>query len=537
MAWGIDLKRKKLSIKWKVFIYLFGFTAFLLGLLWYFQIVHLNTFYKQIKKNELKNAASDLLKDINSDDLQTVMNQIADEYDISINITDSTGKSVYKANIIEVSHIYIFSDDQFANMYQKAVDSGGTVMYEVSGRYREMQDKDDSDINFEPPVFSNQSAAGSDSVADSGDSSGEMIMPGYNYGGDRFNKDYNMEARSVVYIKLITCDDGGSCVLLMSSLITPVDATVYTLRVQFIYISIIFVVLALTVAAIISLIVSRPIVRINNSAKGLAQGDFDVKFEGKSYKEVQELSETLNYAAQELGRTENLRKDLIANVSHDLRTPLTMISAYAEVMRDIPGEDNPENVQVIIDESKRLTTLVNDMLDLSKLQAGVTQLNLVVFDFTTNILAVLKRFSKLTQQSGYSIRFEYRDNVKVRADEYKIYQVVYNLINNAINYAGPDKEVIVHQIVYGNIVRLEVIDHGKGIEEDELQSIWDRYYKVDKTHKRAVQGTGLGLSIVQNILKLHDAKFGVNSTVGKGSTFWFELKTCDGEDEENVDEA
>ena len=196
-------------------------------------------------------------------------------------------------------------------------------------------------------------------------------------------------------------------------------------------------------------------------------------------------------------------------------------------MRDIPGENSPENVQVIIDEATRLTTLVNDLLDLSKLQSGVSEICKEEFDITQNIIAILKRFSKLTEQDGYVIRFEYRDDAIVFADEYKIYQVIYNLIINAINYAGDDKTVIVRQIVHGNVVRIEVEDHGNGIAKEELDNIWDRYYKVDKNHKRAVQGTGLGLSIVQNILELHDTKYGVHSVLGKGSTFWFELKAFD----------
>ena len=112
----------------------------------------------------------------------------------------------------------------------------------------------------------------------------------------------------------------------------------------------------------------------------------------------------------------------------------------------------------------------------------------------------------------------------MEADEYKIFQVIYNLINNAINYTGEDKTIWVRQLIKGDSVRIEVTDSGEGIAKDALPYVWDRYYKVDKTHKRAVMGTGLGLSIVKNVLELHDAKYGVESELGKGSTFWFELK-------------
>ena len=185
----------------------------------------------------------------------------------------------------------------------------------------------------------------------------------------------------------------------------------------------------------------------------------------------------------------------------------------------------PENVQVVIDEAERLTNLVNDMLDISKLQAGVMQMNATEYNLTESIESVFDRYNKLKEQDGYTINFEFEQKVIVFADEYKIFQVIYNLINNAVNYTGENKTVTVKQTLKKeNTVRIEVIDSGDGIAEEALPYVWDRYYKVDKTHKRAVMGTGLGLSIVKNILELHHAAYGVESMVGSGTTFWFELK-------------
>ena len=114
-------------------------------------------------------------------------------------------------------------------------------------------------------------------------------------------------------------------------------------------------------------------------------------------------------------------------------------------------------------------------------------------------------------------------DASVHADEMKISQVLYNLINNAINYTGKDRSVIVRQTVQNRWVRIEVADTGEGIPADRLPYVWDRYYKLDKSHKRAAVGTGLGLSIVKNVLDMHQARYGVSSTVGQGSAFWFEL--------------
>ena len=140
--------------------------------------------------------------------------------------------------------------------------------------------------------------------------------------------------------------------------------------------------------------------------------------------EVNELNNTLNYAAKELKKVESLQHELIANISHDLRTPLTMITGYGEVMRDLPGENTPENIQIIIDEANRLNMLVTDLLDISKIQSGATTLNCEIFSLTMLIKDMFQRYNKLKEQEGYSLTFEYDEEIFVNADQSKIGQVV-----------------------------------------------------------------------------------------------------------------
>ena len=232
----------------------------------------------------------------------------------------------------------------------------------------------------------------------------------------------------------------------------------------------------------------------------------------------------MNTAATELSKVDRLRRELIANISHDLRTPLAFIYSYAEMMHDFPDEVTPEQSQIIMDETKRLTSLVNDMLDISLLEAGVAKLNRTHYNLTESLRNTVNRMNELTKNEGYRIEFEYGEEIALLADEVKITQVFYNLLLNAITHSGDDKTILVRQSVQDRAVKIEVIDHGEGISPGDLPYIWDRYYKVDKKHRRPIMGTGLGLSIVKKVIEMHHGQYGVISEEGKGSIFWFQLE-------------
>ena len=304
--------------------------------------------------------------------------------------------------------------------------------------------------------------------------------------------------------------------------------------VQFAYIIMFLLIGSVCMAFMLSKLISKPLKSMTESAKKLAAGNYNVDFDGGGYREINELSDTLNYAARELSKNDNLQKELIANISHDLRTPLTMIKGYSEVMRDIPGENTPENIQAIIDETERLSKLVNDLLDLSKVESGTKAFEPEPLDLTDAVHTVISRYDKMKAAQGYNIYFSYEKNVTVLADRTMILQVIYNLINNAINYCGDDLYVGVKQEIISDkngkpFVRISIEDHGEGIPEDKLPLIWDRYYKIDGVHRRATVGTGIGLSIVKKLLIKHDASYGVESKVAEGSVFWFELPMIEDE--------
>lgn len=303
-----------------------------------------------------------------------------------------------------------------------------------------------------------------------------------------------------------------------------VQTVMGTMRIQLVLISVIVIFLALIISVLLSMKLTRPITRITRAAQRMAAGDFSVNFKGEySYAEMDALAETLDYAKEEIGKSDELQKEVLANVTHDLKTPLTMIKAYASMIQEISG-DNPEkrtkHTQVIIDESDRLTSLVNDILNLSKIRSGMDSLKISNFNLSEFVHTVLERFDYLTETQGFSIERDIEDELYTEADQEKIEQVVYNLVGNAINYTGEDKKIAVGLKRMEKGLRFTVTDTGKGIPPEEINTIWDRYYRSAETHKRPIKGTGLGLSIVKTILLKHGFDFGVESEVGKGSTFY-----------------
>lgn len=305
-----------------------------------------------------------------------------------------------------------------------------------------------------------------------------------------------------------------------------VNSTTEVLRGQLIYITLIAISISILIAMYLSRRLTKPIRDITNQAKELGQGNYDIEFKKSGIKEIDELADTLNYTKSELSKIDELRRDLMANVSHDLKTPLTMIKAYAEMIKDFSYQDDKkrnQHLNIIIDETERLNVLVNDILLLSKTQAGVEELVLEEFDLVKEIKTIIKRYEIIKEVDDYNFRYEGPKKALIKADKKKINQVIYNLINNAINYTGKDKLVTIKIIDDKEKYRVEIIDTGKGIKKSELEYIWDKYYKNEKNHRRNVIGTGLGLSIVKSILENHNFKYGVESKLRKGTKFYFEI--------------
>ena len=488
-----ETKEKKkfcFSIRSSIVISMSVLVLVMLGILWLTQTVFLSHIYKYTKESETKHASSIIIDNIDSENLESLVKKISTEYGVCAEVIKyQSNEVICSSHFLDDCIIHKLQMDStlLSSWHEQAESKGGTFT-EILPRNKFR------DFVYNPDDFDGE-------------------VPEKN--------EYN---NCVISVSLANLSDGTSVMVIINSFAIPLNSTVKTIKIELAAITILMIAAASVIAYFLSSKLSSPIIKISKEAKNLANANYDVVFPDEGTVEIRELAKTLNYTVGELSKVDKMQKELIANISHDLRTPLTMISGYSEVMRDIPGENTPENMQVIIDETARLSSLVNDLLDVSRFQSGSQKLNLSRFNITKSIKLVIKRYDKLKAHDGYKIDFVYDTEAFVNADEIRILQVIYNLINNAINYTGDDKTVTVYQYVSDDIVKICVTDTGDGIAEKDLPLIWDRYYKVDKVHKRAFVGTGLGLSIVKNILLLHNCRFGVSSEVGKGSNFWFELK-------------
>lgn len=267
---------------------------------------------------------------------------------------------------------------------------------------------------------------------------------------------------------------------------------------------------------------SRPILDLNEAAQRLSNGDYSVVFPNEGFIEVKELGQSLNKAKDEMQKTNQLQKELIANVSHDLRTPLTIIKSYAEMIRDLTGDDKlkrERQIEVIIAETNRLSSLVTDVLQLSKLQLRTKSLELKETNIGDLITESIKTLEFAINENKQQLILEIDDNLYANVDASLMKQVIYNFVLNAITYTNNVVNIVLKLTKDG--IRMDVIDDGIGINENEIKQIWDRYYRSEDNHERHKVGSGLGLSIVKTILDEHKFIYGVNSTKDVGSDFYF----------------
>ena len=471
-----------MSIRWKLCAYFIVFAVSILLVLWIMQTVLLDSIYAFYTSETIQKHSETITENIDNPELNSLLISISQENEISIYLLSDDG-TIKSATERSTSVRFGKASKEMLAYWKLASENDGKYITEVesSGVFTDSGDA----LPYDPSHFVGK-------------------VPKQN--------DYS----SMIVATEIISDSGEKSLLLVVSRMDPISSVTDVLS-TILFVATVFAFFAgIILAYVASKGLSHPIQMLSENAKHFAEGDYEVTFKGGGCSEITQLSNTLNNSAQKLRRTDKLRKELLANVSHDLRTPLTMIGGYGEMMRDIPGENNPENIQIIIDETKRLTKLVNDALDLSKLQSGTFNFIPVIFCITDEASDIVTQFEKLSAGKN-KISFESDCDVYVNADEVLVSEAIYNLINNAVTHGGENISVKVSQKVFGKNVRISVSDNGRGIPEEMLEDIWERY------QKGLGGGAGLGLAIVSTGIKMCGGTCGVQSEPGKGSKFWIEL--------------
>lgn len=456
--------KMKNSLNNVILKYFVIFSISIISFLWLFQFLFFKSFYKEQKLNDVKAVVSKVSKYQNTDEFNEIINTLAMDKSVCVEIDDNNFDSLYHSSYFGKGCIsnkqktdYFKFDFMRSNVDEK--------QYELTNR--------------------------------------------------------NQDTTIVYALKL----DNERYAFVNTSIV-PVDGITNLLTKQLAVMTILILIISYVLAYFISNHIANPIKEINNKAKNLATGNFDIDFSNDAkITEINDLTKTLNYAKDELSKTEEYRRDLMANVSHDLKTPLTMIKAYAEMSMDLHSDNKEKqksDMETIISEADRLTVLVNDILTLSVMQTNLDTLNLEEFDLIKLTEDVLKKYSLYQETENYKFIFNHNiDSLIINADKKKIEQVIYNLVNNAINYTGDDNKVTININQNDKETLVEIIDTGKGIKDEDIPYIWDKYYKNKKKHKRNLVGTGLGLSIVKNIFELHKYEYGVKTKKDHGSNFYF----------------
>ena len=479
-------KRKSFGVKLWLWFLLFSAVIFLV--LWLLQTVFLQSFYNDMAIRNVESAVGKMTVHASDSDFYEVIDKIAVSNSLLVFVTDADGNVLYSAD--EYQRLYDGTkqaNDGTDNPYH-----AGNVMNWEKGALRNLPYSYQTLVN-------ELNEAGTDRV-------GFMTED---------------ETAYVTGVRL-----GNGKLLSVSLPLGTVGGTVGILRMQLVWVSVLSLILGFVLAWIISKRFEKPVAQIAVSAKEIARGNFHPEFPKGFCAELDELSDTLGETASHLEKAQNAQREFLANVSHDLRTPLTMIKGYAEMVKEISWSDEEKrekDLDIITREADRLTALVNEILDFSAMQADSSVKEYEKIDLSRAVREVIGQFAPFCEQNGFVIEAEVTDGLMAAADEAQIKRVIYNFIDNAVNHTDESKKIKVSLTMADGSARFEVTDYGKGIAVEDIPYIWDRYYTARNRKNKAVV-SGLGLSIAKVILTAHRAKYGVDSK--NNCTFWFELPIC-----------
>ena len=317
----------------------------------------------------------------------------------------------------------------------------------------------------------------------------------------------------------------------------------------FIFASIVILALGMLGIGLITMRLTKPVYQLSDISKRMSQLDFSARYTGQSSDELGILGNNMNEMSSALERTflqlklaneelqkdieekeqvDEMRKDFISNVSHELKTPIALIQGYAEGLREL--KDDPDSmdyyIEVIVDEADKMNRMVKKLTTLNQLEFGKEQPEYMDFDIMEMIRGVVSTSEKLREERHAEVTVEGPESVMVTADEFRIEEVINNYYSNAFNHLAEPNRIVISVRDLGPLIRVSVKNTGANIPEEDLDKIWIKFYKVDKARTRAYGGSGIGLSIVKAIMDLHGQECGAYNEPD-GVVFWFELRKAE----------
>ena len=481
------MKIRPKSFRIKLWIYFVLFTALIFSLLWLLQTVFLQSFYNDMLINNTKQAAASISESFNDDDFSNIIDELSLSNSILVYITDTDGSILY-------------SSDQFKGLTGRShpMPTDKTEETEVGFGKHSQRGGKGHEYRSLPDGYSDflSSLEASDSGTYESTTDGMYVYGAYLGTGDD---------KKVLYI---------------STTLDAVGPAVDIIRMQLIWGTVISVIIASVLAWFIARGFAMPVAKLTNKAEHIGSDDFPEDFRKGFCSELDELSDVLDETSDKLKKSRNFQRELLANVSHDLRTPDTMIKGYAEMVRDISRTDEEQcnaDIEVIVRESDRLCAMVNEILEFSEMQSAEVRPEPEDVDISAVVRRVCSNFNSLYSREGGRIDTQLQENVIVKGDAGRLERAVYNLLDNAVRHNGESKVINVTLTQEGGNAKISITDHGSGIPAQELENIWDRYYTYRSRNKKGV--SGLGLAIVKEIVKMHGGICTAESTVGIGSTF------------------
>ena len=493
-----NLKIKTKSFKFKLWMYFVLFTAMIFIVLWLLQTVFLQSFYDAMVISNTRKAAEQIIAQSSSSDINDKIDRLAKENSLLIFI------------ISQDNDIY-YASDSFNGMRKKDMRDD---LSESTGQVTELKQK--------------QKRHG-----------GYRLLPETYY--EFLTVLLSSESGLVEYRSddIYTCgsyidyygsyDSDEKAVLYVSASIDAVGSSVNIISMQLVWVTILSVIAGFILSWFIAKRFAAPVDRLSEKARLLGENEYTSDFSKGFCSELDELSDTLDKTNVKLLQAKDYQMELLANVSHDLRTPITMIKGYAEMIRDISWEDKEQSSQdlaIVIKEADRLTALVNEIMEYSELKTNDDRDELVPTDISRIAEKTADSFRQLYKHEGIVVETDIQKNIIVNGSSSRLERAFYNLMDNAFRHTGESKKIVLKLSADDGIAKAEVTDFGNGIPESELELIWDRYYTSRKRKGKGV--SGLGLAIVKQITEMHGGKCSAISQTGKGSTFIIELPAVNG---------